>query len=58
MPATATRRRKAKPHLSIWERLWHDRKSMAVHFLQSTPSSLEAVDRVVKRTMQLVGEMG
>lgn len=57
MPGTTTRKEKLK-NISIWERLWRDRNGMSVFFIQSLPSSLKAVDRVVDRTMRMVTKIG
>lgn len=57
MLTTVERKRKTKKTSHIWERLWHDRSTMTVRFLQSMPSTLGAVEQVVDRTMEVVGQM-
>lgn len=57
MTATVTKEPKLE-RPSVWERLWRDRRGMTVHFMQSVPSTITAVDRVIDRAMEVVGEMG
>ena len=58
MPTTVERKRKTKKTSTVWERLWHDRSTMSLRFLQSMPSTLGAVEHVVDLIMEVIGQLG
>lgn len=55
-----TLERKSKPKKTdpVWQRLWHDRNKMTARFVQSMPSTLRSVEKVVDRTMDVVRQVG